>query len=171
MENQKAPNFKLKNITGETVTLSSYDGKWLVLVFYRGNCCPKCNLQIADFEKDYEKFKALQSEIIAVSTDTPEEAKKTREKSQARFPILIDSDNEVVNLYGVATQKRELKDIPAILHGKKAGTYAMPAVFIIDTKGIIRYSYVGKSFTDRPNNEELLKKLSELQSQSTHNIS
>ncbi len=164
MKNQKAPNFKLKNIAGETTTLSSYGGKWLVLVFYRGNWCPKCNLQIADFEKDYGKFKALQSEIIAVSTDTPKGAQKTHEKSRARFPILIDSDNEVINLYGVATKKRELKDVPALFHGKKAGTYAMPAVFIIDTQGIIRYSYIGKSFTDRPDNGELLKKLSELQS-------
>jgi len=164
MENQKAPTFKLKNIAGGTVALSSYGGKWVVLVFYRGNWCPKCNLQIADLEKDYEKFKALHSEIIAVSTDTLKGAQKTQKKSQALFPILIDSDNEVINLYGVATEKRELKDVPALLRGKKAGTYAMPAVFIIDVQGIIRYSYVGKSFTDRPDNEELLKKLSELQS-------
>ena len=122
-----------------------------------------CNTQIAHFATDYPKFQEANAEIIAISTDTPEKAVKTQKKSRSTFPILLDEKSKVVRLYGVLVEKRERKDMPAFMHRKKAGTYAMPAVFIIDPQGVLRYSYVGKSFTDRPSNEDLLKILKELQ--------
>ena len=161
--NNQAPQFQLKNIYGNQVDLASFKGKWIVLVFYRGNWCPMCNIQITSLAKDYPEFQKRNTEIIAISTDTPEGARKTREKTHAPFPILIDENNKVIQLYKVVVEKRELKDIVALMHRKKAGTYAMPAVFIIDAGGIIRYSHIGKSYTDRPSNEKLLNKLSELQ--------
>ena len=159
----KAPDFILPNIKGEKISLSSQKGKWIVLVFYRGNWCPMCNTQIANLANDYPKFQEINAEIIAISTDTPEKAAKTQEKSHSLFPILLDEKGEVVQLYGVLVEKREWKDMPALMHGKKTGTYAMPAVFIVDPQGVLRYSYVGRSFTDRPSNENLLKALKELQ--------
>lgn len=162
--NNQAPQFQLKDTSGNQVSLASLKGKWVVIDFYRGNWCPMCNTQIATLAKDYPKFQKLNAEIIAISTDTQEGAQKTKEKSRAPFPILIDADNQIIHLYKVDAKKRELKDTPALMHRKKAGTYAMPAIFIIDPQGMIRYSYIGKSFTDRPSNEKLLEKLSELQS-------
>lgn len=85
------------------------------------------------------------------------------EKTHTPFHILIDEDNRVIQSYEVATKKREFKDIPALFAGKKAGTYAMPSIFIIDTGGIIRYSYIGESFTDRPTNEQIIHELKKLQ--------
>ena len=161
--NNQAPQFQLKNIYGNQVDLASFKGKWIVLVFYRGNWCPMCNIQITSLAKDYPEFQKRNTEIIAISTDTPEGARKTREKTHAPFPILIDENNKVIQLYKVVVEKRELKDIVALMHRKKAGTYAMPAVFIIDAGGVIRYSHIGKSYTDRLSNEKLLNKLSELQ--------
>ena len=161
--NNQATDFKLKNTEGETVKLSDQKGKWMVLVFYRGNWCPKCNIQVGQFAKDYSKFQELNCGIFAISTDTPKGAKKTKEKTHTPFHVLIDEDNKVIQSYEVATKKREFKDIPALFAGKKAGSYAMPSVFIIDTDGIIRYSYTGKSFTDRPSNEQIIQELKELQ--------
>jgi len=162
--NNQAPQFQLKNIYGNQVDLASFKGKWIVLVFYRGNWCPMCNIQITSLAKDYPEFQKRNTEIIAISTDTPEGARKTQEKTHAPFPILIDENNKVIQLYKVVVEKRELKDIVALMHRKKAGAYAMPSVFIIDTDGVVRYSYIGKSYTDRPSNEDLLSRLSELQS-------
>ena len=159
----KAPDFTLPNIKGDKVSLSSQKERWIVLVFYRGSWCPMCNTQIANLANDYPKFQEVKTEIIAISTDTPEKAVKTQKKSRFLFPILLDEKGKVVQLYDVLVEKREWKDIPALMHGKKAGTYAMPAVFIVDHQGVIRYSYVGRSFTDRPSNEDLLKTLKELQ--------
>ncbi len=159
----QAPEFTLPNIKGEKVSLSSQKGKWIVLVFYRGSWCPMCNTQITHFATDYPKIQEANAEIIAISTDTPEKAVKTQKKSHSSFPILLDEKGKVVQLYGVLVEKRERKDIPAFMHRKKAGTYAMPAVFIVDPEGVLRYSYVGSSFTDRPGNEDLLATLKELQ--------
>lgn len=161
--NDQAPRFQLKDVNGNQVDLASYKEKWILLIFYRGSWCPMCNMQIVYLTKDYPEFQKHNAEIIAISTDTLEGARKTQEKSHAPFPILIDEDNKVIELYEVAVEKRELKDVPALIHRKKAGAYAMPAVFIVGPDGVIRYSYIGKSYTDRPSNEELLKKLSELQ--------
>ena len=122
-----------------------------------------CNTQIANLAGDYPKFQEVNAEIIAISTDTPEKALKTQKKSHSSFPILLDEKGRVAHLYGVLVEKREWKDIPAFMYGKKAGTYAMPAVFIVDPQGVLRYSYVGSSFTDRPSNEDLLEALNELQ--------
>ncbi len=161
--NTQAPEFILPNIKGEKVSLSSQKGNWIILVFYRGNWCPMCNTQITNLARDYPKFQEVNTEIIAISTDIPEKAVKTQKKSHSLFPILLDEKGKVVQLYNVLVEKREWKDIPALIHGKKAGTYAMPAVFIVDPQGVLRYSYIGRSYTDRPSNEDLLKTLKELQ--------
>ncbi len=160
--NTQAPEFILPNIKGEKVSLSSQKGKWIILVFYRGSWCPMCNIQMANFARDYPEFQEVNAESIVISTDTTEKAVKTQKKSHSLFPILLDEKGKVARLYGVLVEKREWKDMPALMYGKKAGTYAMPAVFIVDPQGALRYSYVGRSYTDRPSNKDLLKTLKEL---------
>ncbi|MFQ5815075.1 MAG: peroxiredoxin family protein [Candidatus Hydrothermarchaeaceae archaeon] len=158
---EKAPGFTLKDIGGNEIKLSSLIGKaYVLLVFYRGSWCPICNTQIANFSRDYQKFKKMNTEIVAISSDSVKGAKMTEEKSRPQFPILLDTDSEVIESYGILVKKRELKDIPALMHRKR--DYAMPSVFIVDKNGIIRYKYAGKSFTDRPSNEDLLWNLEKL---------
>lgn len=159
----KAPEFGLKNVEGKSITLQSYLGKWVVLVFYRGSWCHLCNAQLSKITDDYSEFQKLDADVIAISTDVPEGVEKTKKKSSAPFEILMDNKNEVITLYGVDVKKREWKDLPAKFSGHKTGSYAIPSTFIIDSEGIIQYTYIGKSFTDRPDNEELLKQLALLQ--------
>lgn len=159
---EKTPDFTLKDMSGNRIKLSSLLGKgYVLLVFYRGSWCPMCNTQIANFSKDYQKFKNLNTEIVAISSDSEKGAKKTAEKSQPQFPILLDTDSEVIESFGILVKKRELKDIPALIHRKR--NYAMPSAFVLDENGIIRYKYVGRSYTDRPSNEDLLKEIEKLE--------
>ena len=152
--NDKAPDFVLKNINGNLVRLSSLLGKHnILLVFYRGGWCPLCNIQLASFSRDHEKFNKMQTKIVAISSDNAKEAEKTEKKAKPKFPILLDTNSKVIESYGILVEKRELKDIPALMYKKKK--YAMHSVFILDKKGIIRYKYIGKSYTDRPENEDL----------------
>lgn len=122
-----------------------------------------CNIQMKSLARDYPQFQALNAEVIAVSTDTPEGAENIRDKSGAPFPILLDEGNSVTRSYGLLARKREWKDIPALVHGKKSETYAVPGVFIIDPQGILRYSYVSRSFKDRVKNDDLIRTLKHLQ--------
>lgn len=158
---EKALEFVLKNILGEEVKLSDLtENGFVTLIFYRGSWCPMCNLQLAAFEKDYNKFKELNSELVGISTDAPEEAKKTLEKANNSFPLLLDPQSKVIESYGIKVEKRELIDIPAKMNNKN--NYAIPSIFIVDKEGILRYKYIGKSFRDRPPNEMILKELKKL---------
>ncbi|MFQ5842471.1 MAG: peroxiredoxin family protein [Thermodesulfobacteriota bacterium] len=159
----RAPQFRLPSIQGTRFSLYRREGTWVVLVFYRGSWCPMCNIQMKSLARDYPRFQALNAEVIAVSADTPEGAEKIRDKSGAPFPILLDEGNSVTKSYGLLAEKREWKDLPALVHGKKSETYAIPGVFIIDPQGILRYSYVSKSFKDRVKNDDLITRLKHLQ--------
>lgn len=158
---EKAPEFILKNVSGKNVKLSDLtENGFATLIFYRGSWCPKCNLQLAAFENDYEKFRELNSELIGISTDTSEGAKKTLEEANNSFPLLLDPTSKVIESYDIKVEKRELIDIPAKMNNKN--NYAMPSIFIVDKEGILRYKYIGKSFRDRPANELLLSELKKL---------
>lgn len=100
--------------------------------------------------------------ILTINTDAPKGVKKIKEKTHILFHVLINEDNKVIQSYEVTTKKRRFKDIPAFFADKNAGSYAMPSVFIIDSDGIIRYSYLGKSFMDWSSNEHIIQELKEL---------
>lgn len=158
---KKAPEFILKNVFGKDTKLSDLTKNgFATLIFYRGSWCPKCNLQLAAFEQDYEKFRKLNSELVGISTDAPEEAKKTLEEANNTFPLLLDPASKVIESYDIKVEKRELIDIPAKMYNKK--DYAMPSIFIVDKEGILRYKYVGTSYRDRPTNELILTELKKL---------
>lgn len=92
-------------------------------------------------------------QLVGISADNVSGAEKTRRKTMAGFPLLLDPEHEVIDAYAVRARKRELKDMPARLH--KRSTYPMPSLCLVDEKGVVRYRYVGRSFTDRPGNQLL----------------
>lgn len=95
---QKPPAFALKDEKGNTRTEKDHDK--LVLYFYPKDFTPGCTLQIQDFSKLYEKFKAKGYEIYGVSPDTPESHKKFCAAHHAPYPLLSDPDAVVAKLYG-----------------------------------------------------------------------
>lgn len=160
---EKAPDFILMDTNQNNIELRSLLGNDLILlIFYRGDWCHICVSQISDFSNNYEEFEKKNTQILALSSDSLKGARKTAEKSGAKFPILIDSNAEIAESYGVLAKKREFKDIPALALRKKR--YAIPSIIILDKTGVVRYKYVGKSFTDRPDFSDILetvRKLSE----------
>ncbi len=122
-----------------------------------------CNRQLSAFAKDYEKFGALDAKIFAISSEQPTRGRELLLKLNLPYTLLTDPEHKVIELYGVLAKKREMKDMPALMHHRTVD-YAIPSVFIIDREGTIRYRYIGKSFTDRPSTEEILHELSKLTS-------
>lgn len=157
-----APDFFLQDITGQGVRLTdSIRNGYVVLIFYRGGWCPLCSKQLSSIANDYEKFTAAGAKILAISSEQPEKGKELLLKLKLPYTLLADPDHKAIELYGILAGKRELKDIPALTHRRKRD-YAIPSIFIIDREGKIRYRYVGKSFRDRPRNEEILRELGRL---------
>ncbi|MBI2691708.1 MAG: thioredoxin-dependent thiol peroxidase [Solirubrobacterales bacterium] len=101
----KAPAFTLKNQDGETVKLSDFKGKTLVLYFYPRADTPGCTTQacgIRDRFKEYEKAGAV---IVGVSPDAPEALKKFQAKYKLPFTLVGDPDHKVAEKYGQWVEK------------------------------------------------------------------
>ena len=99
-------------------------------------------------QEDYQSFQRLNAEILAISVEGLEMGQRVSELLGLQYPVLSDPDHQVAEQYGVYN-----------LLGDQLAT---PSVFVIDSEGIIRWSYVGKDSRDRPDNEMILDQLSAL---------
>lgn len=96
-----APDFTLQTLDGESVSLSDYRGK-LVMINFWASWCPPCNSEMPDLQSYYEQHKDEDFIILGVNyQDTPDKVQAFVEKYGVTFPILLDSDGQVANLFGV----------------------------------------------------------------------
>src|ERR1700732_3408952 len=169
---QKAPDFTLPNATGGEVSLSSLLKKGpVVLSFYRGECCPFCNLELRAYQLALPKMEALGAAFVAVSPEKPEFAQLLADKQDLTFSVLTDHENLIGRKDGLVYQlSSEVKAI-ALNFGndisKRKGSdkweLPVPGTFVIDTKGVVRFAQVDPNFmTGRANPEAVLDILTKL---------
>jgi peroxiredoxin Q/BCP len=96
-----APNFTLPNQEDTPITLDHYHGKWVVLYFYPKDQTAGCSLEAHNFQRDLEKYHALDAVVLGVSLDTVASHKTWCTKDSFTFKMLADPDHKVVDLYGV----------------------------------------------------------------------
>jgi peroxiredoxin (alkyl hydroperoxide reductase subunit C) len=147
--NDKAPDFTLRSHLGDTIELSNYrDKKNVLIAFFPLSWTPVCSNQIPGYEKDLDRFKELNTQVLAISVDSiPCLQAWQKTLGGIMYPLLSDfwPHGEISKKYGVLTEDG----------------FADRVIFIVDKKGIIRYiDNVGLKIL--PNNEEVLKILSEL---------
>lgn len=124
----KAPEIVAKDQDGKTFKLSEHLGKKIVLYFYPKDDTPGCTAEACNLRDNYSEFKAKGYEIVGVSIDSEKSHQKFITKYNLPFPLLADTDQKIVNDYGVWVEKS--------MYGKKyMGTARF--TFIIDEKGII----------------------------------
>ncbi len=124
----KAPDFTLENIDGEKVSLSSFEGKKVVLYFYSKDNTSGCTKQAVAFEKLKSEIECHNAVIVGVSKDSTPTHKKFAEKQGLSFILLSDPELVALNAYGVWQEK------------KMCGKICMGTVrttFIIDENGNI----------------------------------
>ena len=97
----EAPNFTLPNQENQPITLSHYKGKWVVLYFYPKDQTSGCSLEAHNFQRDIDKYHALNAVVLGVSLDTVESHKTWCAKDGFSFKMLADPDHKVVDQYGV----------------------------------------------------------------------
>jgi thioredoxin-dependent peroxiredoxin len=97
---QTAPTFTLPNQEGTPVNLDSYHGKWVVLYFYPKDMTSGCTIEAHNFQRDLDKYKALNAVILGVSVDTVDSHKQFCTKDSLSFTLLADPDKKVVQAYG-----------------------------------------------------------------------
>jgi len=122
-----APNFKLTDLNGKSISLSDYKGKVLFLNFW-ATWCPPCRAEIPDFVEAYAEQKANGLEILGISVDTKgkEAVVAFVDKYKINYPVVLESRQ--------TTEK--------IINDYQPGEY-IPATIIIDKSGRIRHKEVG----------------------------
>jgi thioredoxin-dependent peroxiredoxin len=120
-----APNFTLPSQEDKPVSLTDYKGKWVVLYFYPKDQTQGCTIEAHNFQRDMDKYAALNAVVLGVSLDTVEGHKAWCAKDTFSFKLLADPDHKVVDAYGV----------PVMTHGDMK--YASRDTFLISPSGKI----------------------------------
>ena len=95
----KAPNFSVKDHNGNTVSLTDFSGKKIVLWFYPKADTPGCTIEGKGFRDDYEKFTEKNTVILGVSLDNETDNKAFAEKFNFPYPLLCDVNHEIALAY------------------------------------------------------------------------
>ncbi len=104
-EGAKAPAFKATDQDGNTVSLSDFAGKKVVLFFYPKDNTPGCTTQACNLRDNYDELTAKGIAILGISTDGQKSHKKFEEKFDLPFPLLVDEDHTLVEKYKVWGEK------------------------------------------------------------------
>jgi thioredoxin-dependent peroxiredoxin len=106
MIGELAPDIQLQANNGETVRLSDFRGKNVVLYFYPKDMTPGCTTQACDFRDHYEGFKEVDAVILGVSSDPVSRHEKFIAKYELPFLLLADVEQVAANSYGVWKLKK-----------------------------------------------------------------
>ena len=124
----KAPEFNLLDKDGNSVSLSDFLGKKVVLYFYPRDNTPGCTRQACAFAAAYEGFKAKDVVVIGISKDSVASHQKFAQKYDLPFILLSDPELQAIQSYGVWQEKK--------LYGK-VSYGVVRTTFIIDEEGNI----------------------------------
>jgi peroxiredoxin Q/BCP len=100
-----APDFELLSDSGETVRLSDYRGKRVVLFFYPKAATSGCTRQACGFKDNYSTFEENNALVFGLSPDMPDALKKWRDEMDFPYALLSDPEHEVAEAYGVWGEK------------------------------------------------------------------
>ena len=124
----KAPDFTLEDKDGNTVRLSDFRGKKVVLYFYPKDNTPGCTRQACAFAAAYEGFRERNVAVIGISKDSTASHRKFAEKYDLPFILLSDPGLQAIQAYGVWQEKK--------LYGK-VSMGVVRTTYIIGEDGLI----------------------------------
>jgi peroxiredoxin Q/BCP len=102
----KVPEFASIDQDGNTIRLSDYNGKKLIIFFYPRANTPGCTLEACNLRDNYEALRARGYELLGVSADSSKKQQNFKKKYKFQFPLLADEDHTVLNIFGVWGPKK-----------------------------------------------------------------
>lgn len=124
----KAPDFTLEDKDGNTVSLSDFKGKKVVVYFYPKDNTPGCTRQACAFAGVYKQFETLGVAVIGISKDSAKSHRNFAEKHELPFILLSDPELKAIQAYDVWKEKK--------LYGK-VSMGVVRSTYIIDENGMI----------------------------------
>lgn len=123
-----APEFKGLNQNNETISLSDFKGKKLILYFYPKDNTPGCTAESCNLNENYDAWLEKGYEVIGVSPDSVESHKKFADKFGLTFNLIADAEKEILQAYGVWGEKN--------MYGKKY-MGVIRTTYVINEEGVI----------------------------------
>jgi peroxiredoxin len=142
----------------------------LVVNFFRGNWCPYCLKTLQALESALPEIEAAGGQLVALTPDTGRHLGDTKRQQGLSYEILSDVDGAVGLQFGVlfrapAAYRAVLAGYGVDLaerHGNEGGFIPLPATFVVDRGGIVRYAFVDIDFTHRAEPAEIVAALANL---------
>jgi len=147
----EAPMFDLPDAFGGVVRLADVLERGPAIVsFYRGAWCPFCNLELGALQRELDAVAAAGATLVAISPNKPDESLGLIDKHELTFPVLSDHDNHVAKQFGLVYQMeegivayyQEIGRNVAEMNDSELWELPVPATYVIDQTGVIRYAFV-----------------------------
>ena len=127
-EGDKVPNFKVNDQDGNPVSLTDYSGKKLVVFFYPAASTPGCTAEACNLRDNYKELQEAGYSLLGVSADTEKKQTNFHNKYEFPFPLLADTEKEVINAFGVWGPKKFMGREYDGIHRK---------TFLVDENGVV----------------------------------
>lgn len=160
------PEFTLRNFDNQLINLRKLlNGKKIIIAFLRGSWCPYCNLEIRELQNNLDKFK--NAKLIVISPQATEANYEWQKQHNTSFKILSDTKNQLAQKVGIEFKLQDFViphyenlgiDLPTI-NQTENHILPIPAVYVLDTNGIIIYRFVNANYMERININELIQQL------------
>ncbi|CCH54910.1 alkyl hydroperoxide reductase/ Thiol specific antioxidant/ Mal allergen [Fibrisoma limi BUZ 3] len=126
---QKAPDFTLFNSDKKEVTLDSYAGRKLVVLFFPLAFSSVCTAELCEMRDNISTYGSLDADVVAISVDSPYTLARFKDDQHLPFQLLSDFNKDVSTAYGALheTFSYNMRGV------------SKRAAFVIDREGVIRY--------------------------------
>ncbi|MGF1668890.1 MAG: peroxiredoxin-like family protein [Balneolaceae bacterium] len=167
----QVPDVVLKDTNNKNVRLiDEVRKKPTAIIFYRGGWCPFCNEHLVELREIENELYDLGINIFAISPDSPQFLSETLADQEIGYHLLSDQKMECAQKFGVAFQldsetveRYKANGLDLV---KRSGydhhLLPVPAVFLVDTDGVIQFQYVNPDFKVRISSEVLLAAAADL---------
>ncbi len=151
---QSLPNLTFEDENGNPVHTKSLLGKKNILMFYRGNWCPLCMVQIKELVNEYKALESKGIQTLLISPQPQGKTKKLADKFDVNFKFLVDKGNAVAKQLSIDSEN----GLPTgfQMFGYESDT-VIPTIILTDQEGKIIHSDLTSNYRVRPEPGELMK--------------
>jgi peroxiredoxin len=164
----RAPEFSLPDHNGKVVSSAELLSRGrLVLCFFRGRWDPFCCGQMEAMKRVLPDIEATGAGLLAISPQTVKQSFFMADQHRLGFALLNDSGNRVARQFGLvyrvpeeqqAIYRRAFVNLPFI-NGDESWELPIPAVYILDQDGTVRFASANEDYTERPEPTKIVERL------------
>ncbi|MDL2142315.1 MULTISPECIES: peroxiredoxin-like family protein [Flavobacterium] len=162
------PDFKLPNTNDETVQLKEILKKGKVIAaFFRGSWCPYCSLELKALQDSLKQITDRKATLVAISPQKLDYSQELKSNYNLDFELLTDKNNALAKQLGISFGLQDYivptyrgLGIDLSEYNENGNSeLPIPAVFVVDTNGSVRYKFADANYMNRIDIQELIKQL------------